>query len=114
MRGLYLGYFFFLFPHILILFSCDSYSPAILLLRHFNAFRDLVSQMGSPGDQVGTNTEVASVIREFTEPVMEDEDTHYEPNSESDSVRFSAPPTHLFAHLNSEAMDFSIGNLHYI
>lgn len=67
--------------------TARSYSPAILLLRHFNAFRDLVSQMGSPGDQVGTNTEVASVIREFTEPVMEDEDTHYEPNSESDSQR---------------------------
>lgn len=44
--------------------------------------------MGSPSEQVGTNTEVASVIREFTEPVMEDEDTYCEQNSESDSVRF--------------------------
>lgn len=43
--------------------------------------------MGSPSEQAGTNTEVASVIREFTEPVMEDEDTYFEQNSESGSVR---------------------------
>ncbi|KAE9464038.1 hypothetical protein C3L33_04054, partial [Rhododendron williamsianum] len=65
--------------------TARRYSPAILLLRHFNVFRDLVSQMGSPSEQAGTNTEVASVIREFTEPVMEDEDTYCEQNSESDS-----------------------------
>lgn len=108
-----------MFPHILILFSCDRYSPAILLLRHFNVFRDLVSQMGSPSEQAGTNTEVASVIREFTEPVMEDEDTYCEQNSESDSVRFLYPtytgsPFHFstvkfFAHMKP-----LIGILHHI
>lgn len=53
--------------------------------------------MGSPSDQVGTNTEVASVIREFTEPVMEDENNYGEQNSESDSVRFKPPPHPLVA-----------------
>ncbi|GFZ13710.1 hypothetical protein Acr_23g0020950 [Actinidia rufa] len=41
--------------------------------------------MGSqPLDQVGINTEVASVIREFTEPIIEDEDIYSEENSTSD------------------------------
>ncbi|XP_057474383.1 peroxisomal ATPase PEX6 isoform X1 [Actinidia eriantha] len=64
--------------------TARRYSPAILLLRHFEAFRNLVSQMGSPLDQFGINTEVASIIREFTEPVMEDEDIYSEENSTSD------------------------------
>lgn len=65
--------------------TARRYSPAILLLRHFDVLRNLVSQMGSPLDQVGVTSEVASVIREFTEPVMEDEDIYYEEISNDDS-----------------------------
>lgn len=56
-------------PHLLIL---DRYSPTILLLRHFDVFRNLASHEGSPNDHMGITSEVASVIREFTEPVSED------------------------------------------
>jgi peroxin-6 len=35
-----------------------------------------MSHEGSPNDQVGLSSEVASVIREFTEPVSEDEDNY--------------------------------------
>ncbi|KAL6978421.1 peroxisomal assembly protein [Sarracenia purpurea var. burkii] len=65
--------------------TARRYSPAILLLRHFDVFRNLGSQMGTPLDQVGINAQVASVIREFTKPVMEDEDIHCEEDSNSDS-----------------------------
>nr|XP_010907043.1 peroxisome biogenesis protein 6 isoform X1 [Elaeis guineensis] len=50
------------------------YSPSILLLRHFDVFGNLSSNEGLPSDQVGLTSEVASVIREFTEPVSEDEE----------------------------------------
>ncbi|CAD5311574.1 unnamed protein product [Arabidopsis thaliana] len=45
------------------------YSPTILLLRHFDVFKNLGSQDGSLGDRVGVSFEIASVIRELTEPV---------------------------------------------
>ncbi|EOA39119.1 hypothetical protein CARUB_v10011916mg, partial [Capsella rubella] len=45
------------------------YSPTILLLRHFDALKNLGSQDGSMGDRVGVSSEIASVIRELTEPV---------------------------------------------
>ena len=35
-----------------------------------------MSHEGSPSDQVGLSSEIASVIREFTEPVSEDEDIY--------------------------------------
>lgn len=56
--------------------TAQRYSPTILLLRHFDVFRNLMSHEGSPNDQVGLSSEVASVIREFTEPVSEDEDNY--------------------------------------
>uniref|UniRef100_A0A5B7CCG5 Peroxisomal ATPase PEX6 n=1 Tax=Davidia involucrata TaxID=16924 RepID=A0A5B7CCG5_DAVIN len=65
--------------------TAHRYSPTILLLRHFDVFRNLVSHEGSPHDQVGINSEVASVIREFTEPVIEDKDIYSEENSNGDS-----------------------------
>lgn len=55
--------------------TARRYSPSILLLRHFDVFGNL-SNEGSPLDQVGIFSEVASVIREFTEPVSEDEDLY--------------------------------------
>ncbi|KAH1258985.1 Peroxisome biogenesis protein 6 [Glycine max] len=45
------------------------YSPAILLLCHFGVFHDSQSPEVSPHDQRGNTSEVASVIRKFTEPV---------------------------------------------
>lgn len=63
------------------------YSPTILLLRHFEVFKNLVSHEGSPHDQVGMNLEVASVIKEFTEPVAEDEEIYSEGKSNAYDVR---------------------------
>ncbi|KAH0660381.1 hypothetical protein KY289_029129 [Solanum tuberosum] len=68
------------------------YSPTILLLRHFEAFRNLASNEGSPHDQVGMNLEVASVIKEFTEPIAEDEEIYSEGKSNAhDQVKFAQP-----------------------
>ncbi|CAN1354386.1 Peroxisome biogenesis protein 6 [Linum perenne] len=53
--------------------TAQRYSPAILVLRHFDVFRD-ISHDGSPNDRIGLMSEVASVIREFTEPGGESED----------------------------------------
>ncbi|XP_065855883.1 peroxisomal ATPase PEX6-like isoform X2 [Euphorbia lathyris] len=57
--------------------TAQRYMPTIIFLRHFDVFRNLMSHEGSPNDQVGLASEIASVIREFTEPVAEDDDnTH--------------------------------------
>ncbi|KAJ8898828.1 hypothetical protein K2173_007253 [Erythroxylum novogranatense] len=53
--------------------TAQRYSPTILLLRHFDVFHNLMSPDGSQSDQVGLTSEVASVVRKFTEPVSEDE-----------------------------------------
>ncbi|CAI9767880.1 unnamed protein product [Fraxinus pennsylvanica] len=58
--------------------TAHRYAPTILLLRHFDVFRNLASQEGSPQEQVGVSSEVASVIREYTEPVLKDEDDDFE------------------------------------
>ncbi|KAF9587597.1 hypothetical protein IFM89_004429 [Coptis chinensis] len=52
--------------------AAESYSPTILLLRHFEVFRKVSSHEGS-SDQVGLTTEVASVIRELTQPAFDDQ-----------------------------------------
>ncbi|XP_060174777.1 peroxisomal ATPase PEX6 isoform X1 [Lycium barbarum] len=62
------------------------YSPTILLLRHFEVFKNLASNEGSPHDQVGMNLEVASVIKEFTEPIAEDEEIYSEGKSNAHDV----------------------------
>ncbi|KAB2616220.1 peroxisome biogenesis protein 6 [Pyrus ussuriensis x Pyrus communis] len=54
--------------------TAQRYSPAILILRHFDVFRNLGSQEGLPGDQVGITSEMASLIKEFTEPISDDGD----------------------------------------
>lgn len=46
-----------------------------------------MSHEGSPSDQIGITSEVASVIREFTEPTSEDGDIYYEGKSNGDFVR---------------------------
>ncbi|KAJ4828499.1 peroxisomal assembly protein [Turnera subulata] len=58
--------------------AAQRYSPAIVLLRHFDVFRNLSSNEASPNDQAGLTSEVASVIREFTNPVVEDENSYPE------------------------------------
>ncbi|CAK9175950.1 unnamed protein product [Ilex paraguariensis] len=65
--------------------AAHRYSPTILLLRHFDVFRNLASHEGSPHDQVGVNSEIASIIREFTEPVIEDEDNFCEEKLDDDT-----------------------------
>lgn len=52
--------------------------------RNFDAFGNLSSNDGSQNDQVGMNSEVASVIREFTEPFRQDDD--YEDEEEEAEV----------------------------
>lgn len=47
------------------------------------------TQEGSSNDQVGIASEVASVIRKFTEPVIEDEDIYSEKKLTSDFVSCS-------------------------
>ncbi|KAK8499516.1 hypothetical protein V6N12_011601 [Hibiscus sabdariffa] len=64
--------------------SSQRYSPTILLLRHFDVFRNLASHEGLPSDQIGLSSEVASVIRKFTEPVANDEDGYAEDESNGD------------------------------
>nr|KAJ0219506.1 hypothetical protein LSAT_V11C300128800 [Lactuca sativa] len=54
--------------------AARRYAPTILLLHHFDAFNKLSSNDGSQNDQVGMNSEVAYVIREFTEPFRQDDD----------------------------------------
>ncbi|XP_010556760.1 PREDICTED: peroxisome biogenesis protein 6 [Tarenaya hassleriana] len=61
--------------------TAQRYSPTIVLLRHFEVFKDLGSQDGSLGDRVGVSSEVASIIREFTEPVSSGEYSSMEAKS---------------------------------
>lgn len=70
----------------LIYWSFDRYAPTVLLLRDFDVFCNSVSGEGLPTDQVGLSSEVASVIREFTEPVAEDEDYYADEESQGDFV----------------------------
>ncbi|KAL0459632.1 UNVERIFIED_CONTAM: Peroxisome biogenesis protein 6 [Sesamum latifolium] len=65
--------------------TARRYCPTILLLRHFEVFRNLAAQEGSTYEQVGVNSEVASVIKQFTEPSTEDEDDYIEESSDADS-----------------------------
>ncbi|KAL8192030.1 hypothetical protein R6Q57_028151 [Mikania cordata] len=65
--------------------AARRYTPTILLLRHFDAFSNLSSNDGSPNDQIGVNSEVASVIREFTEPFSQSE-IDYEDEEESEHM----------------------------
>ncbi|XP_020269386.1 peroxisome biogenesis protein 6, partial [Asparagus officinalis] len=59
--------------------AAHRYAPCILLLRHFDVFGNLSSNEGSTFDQVGIISEVASIIREFTEPFSEDEESYSRP-----------------------------------
>ncbi|GMH02640.1 hypothetical protein Nepgr_004479 [Nepenthes gracilis] len=54
--------------------TARRYSPTIILLRHFDVFRNLASHEGSQVEQLGIASEIASVIRELTESVTVDEE----------------------------------------
>ncbi|KAK2362943.1 cell division cycle protein [Trifolium repens] len=56
--------------------TAQRYSPTILLLRDFEVFQDSQSPEVSQNDQRGNTSEVASVIRKFTEPVGEHGDSN--------------------------------------
>ncbi|KAI3439488.1 uncharacterized protein J3R85_004927 [Psidium guajava] len=64
--------------------TAQRYSPSILLLRHFDAFRNLGSNEGLPNDQNGISSELASVIREFTIQDNEDDDVYASENLNGD------------------------------
>lgn len=83
-------------------FHCHRYAPTILLLRHFEVFKNLGSQDGSQGDRVGVASEIASVIRELTEPVSNGEYSSMEEESNSNSVRFPFPSHNIFRKFLSE------------
>ncbi|GAV83366.1 LOW QUALITY PROTEIN: AAA domain-containing protein, partial [Cephalotus follicularis] len=70
--------------------TAQRYSPTILLLRHFDVFRNLVSQEAPPNDHIGLISEVASVIREFTDPLFEDDDNYAEELSNGDFLGMGA------------------------
>ncbi|XP_074560015.1 peroxisomal ATPase PEX6 isoform X3 [Curcuma longa] len=53
----------------------SRYSPSILLLRNFDLLGTLSSNEGSLSDQVGIASEVASIIRKFTNPISMSEDS---------------------------------------
>ncbi|XP_052186200.1 peroxisome biogenesis protein 6 isoform X2 [Diospyros lotus] len=89
--------------------AAQRYAPAVLLLRHFDVFRNLVSQMGSPLDQVGVSSEVASVIKEYTEPVSEEEIIYCEKNSDGDSQMKAAESIRRHPLLLVAASDSSEG-----
>ncbi|CAF2116913.1 BnaC08g45880D [Brassica napus] len=61
------------------------FAPTILLLRHFEVFKNLGSQDGSQGDRVGVASEIASIIKELTEPVYNGEYSSMEEESNSNS-----------------------------
>ncbi|KAG9439505.1 hypothetical protein H6P81_019670 [Aristolochia fimbriata] len=71
--------------------TASRYSPAILLLRHFDAFGSLPSNDGSPLDQVGATSEVASVIRECTEALSDDEDCYTKEETDGSGYIVESP-----------------------
>ncbi|XP_054820199.1 peroxisomal ATPase PEX6 isoform X2 [Prosopis cineraria] len=64
--------------------TARRYSPTILLLRHFEVFRDMQANEGPVNDQRGNTFEIASIIRKFTEPTPKDGGiySHEKPNGE--------------------------------
>ncbi|KAI3514652.1 hypothetical protein L1887_13247 [Cichorium endivia] len=83
--------------------AARRYAPTILLLRHFDAFSNLSSNDGSQNDQVGMNSEVASVIREFTEPFRQDDEDEEETEHMSSSIN-THPVLLVAAADNSEGL----------
>ncbi|XP_004309704.1 PREDICTED: peroxisome biogenesis protein 6 [Fragaria vesca subsp. vesca] len=79
--------------------AAQRYSPTILLLRHFDVFRNL--QEGSPNDQVGITSEVASLIREFTEPIFDSGDMEQKQNGHTDSGKVGRHQVLLIAAADS-------------
>ncbi|XP_068654363.1 peroxisomal ATPase PEX6 isoform X2 [Aristolochia californica] len=71
--------------------TASRYSPTILLLRHFDAFGNLSSNDGSSLDQVGATSEVASVIRECTQPLSDDEDCYSKEETEGGDYIVESP-----------------------
>ncbi|KAK9733644.1 hypothetical protein RND81_04G081200 [Saponaria officinalis] len=52
--------------------AAHSYSPAILLLRHFDVFRNWPSAEGAESDNAGITSEVASALRKYSQPLAMD------------------------------------------
>ncbi|XP_015969025.1 peroxisome biogenesis protein 6 [Arachis duranensis] len=88
--------------------TAQRYSPAILLLRHFDVFRDSPSPDGSLNDQRGNTSEVASVIRRFTEPISE-HDSNSRGKSNGEFVEKNVEKTSVHQILLIAAADSSEG-----
>ncbi|KAI3783145.1 hypothetical protein L2E82_13209 [Cichorium intybus] len=84
--------------------AARRYAPTILLLRHFDAFSNSSSNDGSQNEQVGMNSEVASVIREFTEPFRQDDDDEEEETEHMSSSINTHPVLLVAAADNSEGL----------
>ncbi|KAG9156988.1 hypothetical protein Leryth_009024 [Lithospermum erythrorhizon] len=76
--------------------AARRYSPAILLLRHFEVFRNVAATESSPHEQVGVNSEVASVIKEWTEPITGNHKDDY-----SDEKSYSDTKVNYYERVNS-------------
>ncbi|MED6155243.1 peroxisomal assembly protein [Stylosanthes scabra] len=88
--------------------TAQRYSPAILLLQHFDVFRDSPSPDGSLNDQRGNTSEVASVIRKFTEPISE-HDSNSRGKSNGEFVEKTVEKTSMHQVLLIAAADSSEG-----
>jgi hypothetical protein len=58
-----------------------------MLLRHFEAFANLSSNEGSQSDQAGVAMEISSTIREYTKPLLEDDELHTNGTANEELVR---------------------------
>lgn len=89
--------------------AAQRYSPTILLLRHFEVFQDSQSPEVSQNDQRGNTSEVASVIRRFTEPVGEHGDSNSLVKSNGEFVEKNSEKTSGHQVLLIAAADSSEG-----
>ncbi|PNY07690.1 peroxisome biogenesis protein 6-like [Trifolium pratense] len=89
--------------------TAQRYSPTILLLRHFEVFQDSQSPEVSQNDQRGNTSEVASVIRKFTEPVGEHGDSNSLVKSNGEFVEKTSEKTSGHQVLLIAAADSSEG-----
>ncbi|XP_047310635.1 peroxisome biogenesis protein 6 [Impatiens glandulifera] len=86
-----------------------KYSPTIFILRHFEVLRDLANPAGSPTDQVGLNSQIASVIKKFTMPNVETEGTWSEDDLTVNSQMKTAKKTCTYPVLLIATADSSEG-----
>ncbi|XP_028762312.1 peroxisome biogenesis protein 6 isoform X2 [Neltuma alba] len=70
--------------------TAQRYSPTILLLHHFEVFRDMQALEGPINDQRGNTSEIASILKKFTEPTRKDGGIYSHEKSNGEFVEKSA------------------------